>query len=319
MGTGVNVQRRLKALHHLDVPWLPSQIEQREGRIARQGNQNDAIDIYAYATLGSVDATSWQLLERKARFIAAALAGDRSIRRLEDLGSQANQFALAKALASGDPRLMQKAGLEADIARLNRLRGAHSDDQLAIRRQILSAKATIADSKTRIGQIEQDLALRTPTRGEAFAMEIGDRRLTDRKSAGGSLLSRIRIMERQRQQGTCPLASIGGFTLMASSRRGGSHLDVWLARTAYEQAIEIPEDMTPLGLIARLEHQLERFEAELAEHHRRIAGAEARLPGYEQRLGEAFPFREELEAKEAELAAIEHDLAGDTANDAAVL
>ena len=102
MGTGVNAQRRLIALHHLDVPWLPSQIEQREGRIERQGNENEEIELYAYATTGSVDATGWQLLERKARFIEMAMSGDRSIRRLEDAGSQVNQFAMAKALASGD-------------------------------------------------------------------------------------------------------------------------------------------------------------------------------------------------------------------------
>jgi len=117
MGTGVNVQQRLKAMHHLDVPWLPSQIEQREGRIERQGNQHDEIDIFAYATLGSMDATMWQNNERKARFIEAALSGDRTIRRIEDAGSQANQFAMAKAIASGDSRLMRKAGLESEIAR----------------------------------------------------------------------------------------------------------------------------------------------------------------------------------------------------------
>lgn len=105
MGTGVNAQLRLKGLHHLDVPWLPSQIEQREGRIQRQDNQHDVIDIFAYATEGSMDAQMWQNNERKARFIAAALSGDTSIRRLEDMGEgQANQFAMAKAIASGDPR-----------------------------------------------------------------------------------------------------------------------------------------------------------------------------------------------------------------------
>ena len=108
MGTGVNAQRRLKALHHLDVPWLPSHITQREGRIERQGNENDEIEIYAYATRGSVDATGWQMLERKARFIDMAMSGDRSIRRMEDAGNQVNQFAMAKAIASGDPRLMQQ-------------------------------------------------------------------------------------------------------------------------------------------------------------------------------------------------------------------
>ena len=139
MGTGVNVQLRLKALHHLDVPWLPSQIEQREGRIERQGNQHDEIEIYAYATLGSMDATMWQNNERKARFIAAALSGDRSIRTIDDIGEAANQFALAKAIASGDARLMQKAGLEGEVARLQRQRDAHFDDQLNVRRQIQNA------------------------------------------------------------------------------------------------------------------------------------------------------------------------------------
>ena len=175
MGTGVNVQLRLKALHHLDVPWLPSQIEQREGRIERQGNQHDEIEIYAYATLGSMDATMWQNNERKARFIAAALSGDRSIRTLEDAGSQANQFALAKAIASGDSRLIQKAGLAGEIARLERQRAAHFDDQLNVRRQIANARSDIAAAQDRLAGIAQDLTRRTPTRGDAFAMTLEDR------------------------------------------------------------------------------------------------------------------------------------------------
>src|SRR5271163_4495543 len=88
MGTGVNAHRRLVALHHVDVPWLPSQVAQREGRIERQGNQNDEIALFAYATKSSVDATGWQTLERKARFIDMAMSGDPSIRRIEDVGAQ---------------------------------------------------------------------------------------------------------------------------------------------------------------------------------------------------------------------------------------
>ena len=149
MGTGVNAQRRLKALHHLDVPWLPSQIEQREGRIERQGNENDEIELYAYATKRSVDATGWQILERKARFIDAAMSGDRSVRRIEDAGSQANQFALAKAIASGDERLMRKAGIASEIARLERLRDSHFDDQFAIRRKIAFGEKRLADATDR--------------------------------------------------------------------------------------------------------------------------------------------------------------------------
>jgi len=322
MGTGVNAQQRLAALHHLDVPWLPSDIEQREGRIERQGNQHDTIDIFAYATLGSVDATSWQLLERKSRFIAAALSGDRSVRRLEDAGSQVNQFAMAKALASGDPRLMQKAGLDAELARLERLRAAHFDDQLAIRRQITEAERTIAHSTRRIEAIEQDIALRTPTRGDLFTMQVAGKPRTEQKSAGGSLLSRIRLIERDKERGTWTLGMIGGFEIKASGEPYGMdyRLDVWLDRHGYEQAIQLDGELTALGLIARLEYQLDRFEADLAEHRRRVAEAQQRLPGYERRLGEGFDLQEELDAKRAELQALEADLAANencAADDAA--
>ena len=311
MGTGVNAQQRMAALHHLDVPWLPSDIEQREGRIERQGNQNAEIDIYAYATLGSVDATSWQLLERKSRFIAAALAGDRSVRRLEDAGAQVNQFAMAKALASGDPRLMQKAGLDAELGRLERLRAAHFDDQLAIQRQITDAERTIASSTRRIGGIEQDIAARTPTRGDLFTMQVGGKPRTERKVAGGSLLSRIRLIERNKEKGTWTLGAIGGFEIKASGEPYGLNyrLDLWLDRHGYEQEVQIDGELTALGLIARLEYQLDRFEAELAEHRRRVAEAEQRLPGYRRRIGEGFALQEELDAKRAELQALEADLA----------
>ena len=312
MGTGVNAQQRLKALHHLDVPWLPSDIEQREGRIERQGNQNQEIDIYAYATLGSVDATSWQLLERKSRFIAMALAGDRSVRRLEDVGSQVNQFAMAKALASGDPRLMQKAGLEAELARLSRLRSAHFDDQLAVRQRIADAEAAIASSTRRIGFTEQDIAARTPTRGDLFSMDVGGKVRTERKVAGASLLSRIRILERNQEKGAWTLAKIGGFNLKAAGEPYGQDhytMSVWLDRHGYEQDVQIGSDLTALGLISRLEYNLDRFEAELAEHRRRVTDAEERLPAYKQRLGEPFSLQDELDCKAAELAALDADLA----------
>jgi N12 class adenine-specific DNA methylase len=209
MGTGVNAQLRLRALHHLDVPWLPSQIEQREGRILRQGNQHDVVDIFAYATEGSMDAQMWQNNERKARFIAAALSGDTSVRRLEDLGDgQANQFAMAKAIASGDPRLMQKAGLEADIARLERLRSAHQDDQFAIRRQIRDAERDIEYSTRRIGEIGEDLARLVPTTGEAFRMRVEDKTFTERKLAGRALMTEVLTLVQLQHAGevVCRLA-----------------------------------------------------------------------------------------------------------------
>jgi N12 class adenine-specific DNA methylase len=313
MGTGVNVQQRLKAMHHLDVPWLPSQIEQREGRIERQGNQHDEIDIYAYATLGSMDATMWQNNERKARFIEAALSGDRTIRRIEDTGSQANQFAMAKAIASGDSRLMRKAGLESEIARLQRQRAAHIDDQHAIRRQIREARHDQMHAEERIRAITSDLARRQSTRGDAFTMEIEGRTITQRKAAGASLLTKIRLAARERTERTWTVGRIGGFDLTCDIRAGRHDArlepDLALERTAFAQPISIDGETTSVGIIARLEHALDRMEADLEEHRRRVTDAKGRLAGYEPRLGEAFPLQGEFDVKLSQLAEIEADLA----------
>ncbi|TGQ04921.1 MULTISPECIES: N-6 DNA methylase [unclassified Mesorhizobium] len=315
MGTGVNAQLRLKALHHLDVPWLPSQIEQREGRILRQGNQHDAVDIFAYATEGSMDAQMWQNNERKARFIAAALSGDTSIRRLEDLGEgQANQFAMAKAIASGDPRLMQKAGLEGDIARLERLRAAHQDDQFAIRRQIRDAERDIEYSTRRSGEIGQDLDRLTPTTGEAFRMTVGDETFAERKLAGRALMKEILTLVQLQHPGDSIIATIGGFELKLSGERFGQngyrYSTVWL-RAGAETEIELPVTTTPLGAIARLEHVLGAFEDERARYRHHLSDAQQRLASYRMREGGTFAFSDELAEKRRQLAEIEKSLAAD--------
>jgi hypothetical protein len=313
MGTGANVQLRLKALHHLDVPWLPSQIEQREGRIERQGNQHDEIEIYAYATLGSMDATMWQSNARKARFIAAALAGDPSVRHIEDIGSQANQFAMAKAIASGDSRLLQKAGLEAEIARLQRQRAAHIDDQHDIRRRIHAARHDQQSAMARIAAIEKDIARRITTRGDRFSMEVEGRTTTDRKVAGGALLSKLRMAALARTRRDWTIGRIGGFDLTCRVRRnlGGAtwSAELSLARTDNDQPIDVGDELTAVGLMSRLEYVLDHFEGEIKQQERRRADAAARLAGYEPRLGEAFQLQAELDEKLARMAELEADLA----------
>jgi N12 class adenine-specific DNA methylase/adenine-specific DNA methylase len=313
MGTGVNAQLRLKALHHLDVPWLPSQIEQREGRIERQGNQNDEIELYAYATLGSMDATMWQTNERKARFIAAALSGDRGIRRLEDIGSQVNQFAMAKAIASGDGRLLLKAGLENEIARLQRQRAAHIDDQHDIRRRLHNARNARDHAMLRIAAIEQDIACRLVTRGELFTMEVNGRTFSERKPAGDSLLSNIRLAELERASRTWTIGRIGGFDLVCRAvhdpREKLTPTTLLPIRTEGGQTIGVEPDLTAMGLIARLEHVINRFDADLEEQVRRRDDAIGQIAGYEPRLGAPFQLQPELDEKLARMAELEADLA----------
>ncbi|MBX9462820.1 MAG: lactate dehydrogenase [Aquamicrobium sp.] len=315
MGTGVNAQLRLKALHHLDVPWLPSQIEQREGRIERQGNQHDEIEIFAYATEGSMDAQMWQNNERKARFIAAALSGDTSVRRLEDLGEgQANQFAMAKAIASGDQRLMQKAGLEADIARLERLRAAHRDDLFAVRRQIRNAERDIEHYTRRIAEIGKDIESRIPTAGDAFAMTVAGQSFTDRKPAGRAIIKEIMTLVHLRQEDENPIAAIGGFDLVFSGKRFGNdefQYDVALARTGAETDVDLALTVTALGAVSRIEHVLSGFEDERSQYRFRLDDAKRRLASYQSRQGGEFGFEDELAEKRRQLETIEADLAGE--------
>lgn len=249
----------------------------------------------------------------RRRSIAAALSGDRSIRTLEDVGSQANQFALAKAIASGDSRLIQKAGLAGEIARLERQRAAHFDDQLNVRRQIASARSDMRASHKRLAGIAQDLTHRVPTRGDAFAMTLEDRVISDRRVAGTLLLSKVRLAERTRQPGTHPLGAIGGFDLACHARRAfpnGFEAILILKRSDYDHELAIDPEQTPMGLISRLEHALERFEVEREEQTRREQDARARLAGYEARLGEPFPLQSELDDKLGRMAQLEADLAG---------
>ena len=314
MGTGVNAQLRLKALHHLDVPWLPSQIEQREGRIVRQGNQHEEVDIFAYATEGSLDASMWQNNERKARFIAAALSGDTSIRRLEDIGEgAANQFAMAKAIASGDERLMQKAGLEADIARLDRLRAAHEDDQYAVRRQMRDAEREIEVSTRRIDEIGQDITRRQSTSGDAFTMTVLGQAYAERKEAGRALMKEILTLLQLQQEEEVHLATIGGFDLVYEGERlgkgDGYRYETLLQCTGADYEIDLAITVTPLGAISRLEHALCGFDDEQRQYRRRLEEAERRLVSYRSRDGGTFAFADDLEVKRLKLRAIEAQLA----------
>ena len=129
MGTGTNVQKRLVALHHLDAPWKPAEVEQREGRILRQGNENPEVAIYRYVTEGSFDAYMWQALETKARFISQVMTGESAVRRAEDIGGQELSYAEVKAIASGNPAVLTLAEADAELQRLAVLKKNHTDEQ----------------------------------------------------------------------------------------------------------------------------------------------------------------------------------------------
>ena len=181
------------------------------------------------------------------------------------------------------------------------------------RRRIHTARFDQQSAEKRIEGIRQDLTRRVSTRGDAFAMEVTERPFTERRVAGGVLLSKIRLAVLERATRDWTIGRIGGFDLICSVQRNrvGKEYsaELVLERTGYRQMIDVQDDLTALGLIARLEYVLDRFEADLEEQARRKADAIARLAGYEPRLGEPFPLQGELDEKLDRMAAIEADLA----------
>ena len=158
MGTGTNVQKRLVALHHLDAPWKPAEVEQREGRILRQGNECEEVAIYRYVTEGSFDAYMWQALETKARFIAQVITGESAVRRAEDIGGQELSYAEVKAIASGNPAVLTLAEADAELQRLSVLRKNHADEQYIARRSLKELPDTIARLTQRVADLTADMA-----------------------------------------------------------------------------------------------------------------------------------------------------------------
>ena len=158
MGTGTNVQKRLVALHHLDAPWKPAEVEQRDGRILRQGNDNPEVGIYRYVTEGSFDAYMWQALETKARFIAQVMSGDCAVRKAEDIGGQELSYAEVKAIASGNPAVLTLAETDAELQRLAILKKNHADEQYLARKNVRDLPDAIKRHERRIDGLTKDVA-----------------------------------------------------------------------------------------------------------------------------------------------------------------
>jgi N12 class adenine-specific DNA methylase len=198
MGTGMNVQRRLIALHHLDAPWRPGDVEQRDGRILRQGNMWPETYIFHYITEGSFDAYSWQLLENKARFIGQVITGEVSSRSADDIGDTVLTAAEVKAIASGNPRILERFGLETDLARLDRVRRTWLDTRRTLDWKRRCAEDRIAERAQRIADLEAALPIYQAHADADFIVALEARvgaashvTYTKRADAGKALLTLI--------------------------------------------------------------------------------------------------------------------------------
>ena len=195
MGVGTNVQFRAIALHHLDCPWRPADVAQREGRILRQGNHNTEVQILRYVTERSFDGYMWQTVERKARFIAQVMRGRLDVREIEDIGDAALSYNEVKALATGNPLLMEKAEADAELTRLERAERAHHRNQEALQHKVAQADQRIAALTALIGDIDIAIARRTDTRGDAFTMTMDGITYTKRADASRHLQQLVAQLE----------------------------------------------------------------------------------------------------------------------------
>ena len=183
MGTGMNVQQKLVALHHLDVPWRPSDLTQRNGRILRQGNQNAEVSIYNYITENTFDAYLWQILEQKQRYISQIMTGRSSLRTCEDLDETVLQYAEFKAMAASDPRVKEKMETDNEISRLMVLKSSWQAQQADLSKKVNAYPEQIAKKEKQVAALREDLKTYQENKPKEFYMTIDGREHTERAKA----------------------------------------------------------------------------------------------------------------------------------------
>ena len=285
MGTGTNVQKRLVALHHLDAPWKPAEVEQRDGRILRQGNENEEVAIYRYVTEGSFDAYMWQALETKARFIGQVITGDNAARRAEDIGGQELSYAEVKAIASGNPAVLTLAEADAELQRLALLKKNHLDEQYVARRNVRDLPDKIAGLSGRLSNLTKDHA--TAQAHADDPMIIG-KRTWPREDVpailGGhldALPSSVRATTR------VPIGIYRGlrFGLILNPQFPP---DVYLEGATTRQSALSRDHQGPRAVLNCLERLANGYGSECVRVRQDLTIAESQLRDYQARLGKPF-------------------------------
>lgn len=215
LGAGTNIQDRLIALHHLDCPWKPSDLEQQEGRILRQGNRNQKVKIFRYVTENTFDSYMWQILENKQKFISQIMTSKSPVRACDDVDDTALTYAEIKALATGNPYIKEKMDLDIQVSKLKLMRANHTSQIYSLESDIARRyPAEITAAKERIAGLKADLAVAKPLLEqdkEKFSITVEDRVYTDRKEAGSAILAACAAMKIAKTEGQ--IADLGGFAI----------------------------------------------------------------------------------------------------------
>lgn len=295
MGAGTNVQDKLIALHHLDVPWRPSDIEQQEGRILRQGNENPKVRIFRYITEGTFDAYSWQLIENKQKFIGQIMTSKSPVRSCEDVDEAALSYAEVKALATGNPYIKEKMDLDIQVSKLKLLKANHTSQIYRLEDNIAkNYPKKISAAKEMIAAYEIDLAHYKevkPADKESFAMKLGDRIYTDKKEAGTALISFCRQVKTPNV--ATPIGEYLGFKMNVTFDSFYQKFTVNL-KGALSHNVEIGTDV--FGNLTRIGNALDAMEKELQKEKEALNNTQKQLENAKEEVKK--PFAQELELNE---------------------
>jgi hypothetical protein len=323
MGFGTNVQDLLIAEHHLDAPWRPRDVEQRDGRIERQGNRNDEIWIYRYVTEGSFDAYSWQTLETKAGFIAQVMEGRSDVRSIEDVTSQALSYAEIKAIASGNPLVIEKAGIDAEVAKLTQLKAAYLDSRRALQTRSRYRMDDLARFEDSAQKLSRDVR---ESERLGMTVDVGGVTMTPGEACGEAIMRRLALCRARLksvawgEQKPMVVAELGNFSLELVPVMGGVMNMLRCPSGACIESHmpygkEVISDWLPTlpalleSARAASQRNAEKARADVASLERELS----RTFEYEERLRAAVLRREEIDAS---LGLLQSDTASESLEEA---
>ena len=300
MGAGTNVQKKLAALHHLDCPWRPSDLQQREGRIIRQGNENDEVDIYTYVTENTFDSYLYQLVEGKQKFIGQIMTSKSPVRSAEDIDETALSYAEIKALCTGNPHIKEKMDLDIDVQRLRLLKANHLSQRYALEDQIIKTlpqeiaryEQYIEGYTSDMDRLKED----THPNEDGFSpMEVEGTVYTDKKAAGSAILAACKAMTSPEP---VPLGQYRGFDMDLSFASLTREFKVTLKGTLY-YTTNLGTDI--FGNILRLDNLLGSMEERINTCREQLENTKVQLENAKLEVEKPFPQEDELKRKSARL------------------
>ena len=299
MGAGTNVQDRLIALHDLDCPWRPSDLQQRLGRIVRQGNENEEVEIYRYVTEGTFDAYLYQLVENKQKFIAQIMTSKAPVRVADDVDETALSYSEIKALATGNPLIIEKCNLDMEVARLNMLKASHLNQVYALEELVYRKyPEEITRLTERIAGYEQDVALAAahPKAQEGFCgMEVDGRHYTEKEGAGKAIID---VCTRMTGSDAVLLGQYRGFSMVLAYDGRSNEYRITLKGTL-SHTVTLGADV--FGNITRLDNALENLAGNLDAERAKLEEARVQLENARTELATPFAREDELAEKTARL------------------